>query len=519
VPGLLWGVVFGGTIAASAASYASVFPTPASRATLAATFQGNAAWAALFGPLRQLDTVAGYTAYKSLMFCMLLGAIWGFLIATKLLRGEEDAGRWELFLAGGTTRSGAAAQAAFGLGVGVLALWIPTFVLTAATGASPKVGIGVGTSLFLATAVASAAAMFTAIGLFVGELAETRHDANLVCAGVLAASYLIRMAADSTASLGWLRWLSPLGWIEELEPLTGSRPFAFIPIVVLVIALVAVSVRVAGRRDLGSGAFAINERRRPRTLLLGGQAGLSVRLLRSSILAWTAALAFSGLVFGLVAQAAGNALRGAPGLEHAIRRLGGTIGGAATYLGFVFVVAAGLVAIAIAGQVSAIRNEEASGHLENLLVRPVARWRWLGVRLAVALGLAVVASLVAGVAAWAGAATQHAGIGLGSLLKAGLNVIPPGVFVLGIGALAFGLWPRASIAIAYGVVIWSYAVETLASVVNSNHWFRDTSPLLHVAPVPAASPNVGAAVALIALGVVAALIGVAAFARRDVVGA
>ncbi len=38
------------------------------------------------------------------MFLMVLGAVWGLLTATRLLRGEEDAGRWELLLAGQTTR-------------------------------------------------------------------------------------------------------------------------------------------------------------------------------------------------------------------------------------------------------------------------------------------------------------------------------------------------------------------------------------------------------------------------------
>ena len=80
--GVLWGLVFGATIAASATSYVGLFPTEASRVTMAATFQGNAAWAALFGPLRRLDTVAGYTAYKSGMTVVILGAIWGLLIAT-----------------------------------------------------------------------------------------------------------------------------------------------------------------------------------------------------------------------------------------------------------------------------------------------------------------------------------------------------------------------------------------------------------------------------------------------------
>ena len=50
----------------------------------------------------------------------------------------------------------------------------------------------------------------------------------------------------------------------------------------------------------------------------------------------------------LVAPAAGSALQGSPGLDRVIERLGGSSAGAASYLGFVFVVAAGLVAIAVA---------------------------------------------------------------------------------------------------------------------------------------------------------------------------
>ena len=61
--------------------------------------------------------------------------------------------------------------------------------------------------------------------------------------------------------------------------------------------------------------------------------------------------------------------------------------------------------------------------------------------------------------------------------------------MLGVGALAFGLWPRAAVAVAYGLVVWSFLVETLASVIGSNHWLLDTSLLLHIAPVPAADPN------------------------------
>ena len=111
--------------------------------------------------------------------------------------------------------------------------------------------IGLGASLFFATSLLAAAAMFMAIGMLVAELAATRRDANLIGAGVLAGSYLVRMAADSDPGLGWLRWASPLGWIEELRPLTGSRPLAFVPIVVLVAVLVV--GRDPGRRRARSG--------------------------------------------------------------------------------------------------------------------------------------------------------------------------------------------------------------------------------------------------------------------------
>jgi ABC-2 type transport system permease protein len=517
--GALWGVVFGATIAVSASAYSGLFPTAASRAAMARSFEGNAAWAALFGPLRRLDTVAGYTVYKSGMTVIILGAIWGLLIATRVLRGEEDAGRWELLLSGRTTRFRAAAQAATGLGVGVVALWLPTFLLTAGAGASEDVGIGVGASAFLVTALLAPAAIFMAIGMVAGQLAATRRDANLIGAGVLAGSYLVRMAADSDAGFAWLRWLSPLGWVEELRPLTGSAPSAFVPVVVLIVLLVALALRVAARRDLGASALASRDTPKPRTLLLGGQAGLTLRLTRPMIVGWIIALVVTGLVFGLVAQAAGTALRGAEGIEEAIARLGGTTSGAAAYLGFVFVIAAGLMAIAVAGQIAAARNEESSGHLDNLFVRPVARWRWLAVRLAVGLGLVIVASVLAGFSAWVGAASQHADVGLGDLVRAGLNVVPPAVFVLGIGGLALGVWPRGAIGVVYGLVVWSFLVETISAAFDSNHWLRDTSPLLHIAPVPAADPNWTAAAWLVALGLLAAAVGVGAFGRRDLVGA
>jgi ABC-2 type transport system permease protein len=518
-PGVLWGLLFGVMIAATEHTYLSSFPTEESRRRLAESLQGNTGFAALFGPIQRMDTVAGYTQYKVLFTLVVIAAIWGLLTATRLTRGEEDEGRWELLLAGQTTRGGALAQAAAGLGVGLAALWVPTAAFAVASGATHRVDIDAGRSVLFATAVVYAAAIFMAVGLLAGQLCATRHDANVLGAAVLAGSYLVRMAADSDPALSWLRWLSPLGWIEELEPLTDPHRLPLLLAAALVAGLVVLAYRVARYRDLGASAFPGREVPRPRLRLLGGQAGLTIRLTRTTVAVWLLALATTGIVFGLVAQAAGNALQGSPGIEHAIERLGGKSAGAVAYLGLVFLIAAGIVAIAVAGQVAAMRNEESSGDLENLLVRPVARWQWLGVRLVVGAVLVVCGSVLTGVAAWVGTTSQGADVGFGELLEAGLNIAPPAVFVLGVGVLAYGLWPRAATFVAYGIVVWSFVAETFASLSDSVDWLKKTSPLLYITPAPAADPDWTAAAWLVGLGVVAALVGVAAFGRRDLQGA
>jgi ABC-2 type transport system permease protein len=65
----------------------------------------------------------------------------------------------------------------------------------------------------------------------------------------------------------------------------------------------------------------------------------------------------------------------------------------------------------VPSQITATRAEEADGHADHLLARPVSRWRWLAGRLAVTAALIIAASLTAGLAGWAGVTGQHTGLG------------------------------------------------------------------------------------------------------------
>jgi ABC-2 type transport system permease protein len=234
---------------------------------------------------------------------------------------------------------------------------------------------------------------------------------------------------------------------------------------------------------------------------------------------WIAAIAAFGLIAGLVAQSAADAASGSATVERLFGRLGANHVGADAYLGLIFVIIAVLVALVAAGQIAANREEEASGRSDNLLVRCVSRTQWLTGRLAIAAGLIVVCGAAAGVLAWAGAASQHSGVSFTRLVEAGINTVPPALFLLGIGTLVHGALPPLAAAVSYGYIAWSFLIEFVGSVIKTSHWLLDTSVLYHVAPVPAVDPHWVSAATLVALGLAAAVSGVRMFDRRDLMNA
>jgi ABC-2 type transport system permease protein len=512
---LIWGGVFGLMVWELVSQFGNEYPTAVARAMLTTTMGSNVGLQAIFGMAHHIDTVAGYTAYHAIGVLGLIGAIWGLLAATRVMRGEEEAGRWELLLAGQTTRRRAAAAAMAGLGAGLLILWGVTAAVTVLVGRNPTAHFTVTASLFMAVAAVAAAAMFAAVGALCSQLAGTRRQAAAMAAAVFGVAYLIRLIAYTSTSLMWLRWASPLGWVDELRPLTGSRPLLLIPVAGFVAVLAAATVILADRRDLGASVLPAPDTAAPSTRLLNSPLGLAARLARRSALSWIAGLAAGGLILGLTVKGTEDVFASQSG--GVLQELGGASGDAA-YLGIAFLIITLLVALAAAGQVSATRDEEAEGYLDHLLARPVARLPWLAGRFAVSVAVLTAAGLAAGLFTWAAAAATGAGLSFATMLAAGVNVIPAGIFVLGIGALVHGLTPRFAVTAAYAIVAWSFLVEIIGANLGVSRWLLDTSVLHHIARAPATAVRWDSAAILVAIGIAAAVAGAAAFARRDLAG-
>ncbi len=514
--GVIWGLIFGVSIASSEISYVKIYPNPAQRDALAATYGSNKAMSALFGPAPQLQTVGGFTAFKISMTLMVLGAVWGLLTSTRLLRGEEEAGRWDLLLAGLTTRRRAGAQAIVGLGVGALALWITTATLTVLSGQQSNVRIPAGPSLFFAVAIVATALMFLIVGAVASQLAATRRQAASFAAVFLGVSYALRLIADAGVGFQGLIWASPLGWVEELQPLTSPQPVALLPIVGFSAFFAVIAVYLAGRRDVGKGIVPDPVHAQAHLRLLSGPTGLAIRTLRARVIGWCVSISLSALLFGLIARSAGATLSGST--EEVFSKFGAAGTGARAVLGACFLILAVLIAFVAAGQVTAARAEESAGRLDHLLTQPVSRASWLGGRLCLAGVLLFVSGLTAGFFCWLGAASQHAAVSLTTLLGSGINLVPPAIIVAGFGVLVFGVRPRLTSIAVYGLLGWSLLVVIVGGIGAVNHCALDTSVFHHMASAPAIAPNWEADGIMTAIGIACALAGGFAFSRRDIQG-
>ncbi len=513
---LVWGGLAAVTVLGSALGYAGAYPDEAARAALAATLGSDTGIQAIFGEARALDTPAGFTAWRSLGILTLVGGVWGLLAGTRALRGAEDNGVWELLVGTGpfTPRRATAAVLA-GLAVVLGFFWV--LVALGALAATAAVdGISAGGALLLATTLSAPVAVFMAVGALTAQLAPTRARASALAGIVFGGCYLVRVIADSSPDLNGLRWVTPLGWAGLVAPLTGNDLRPLIPVVLLVAVLTAVTVWLAGLRDLGAGILPDRDQARPRTALLGGPTGLALRLAWPGMTGWLLGLALAAFVFGSFAPTVAEATAEARGVDTAFAQLGVEATDPLGFVGLTFLILCVMLTLVAAGQAAATRDEEGAGRSEHLLVRQVGRVHWFVGRLAVSAGALVVLGLGTGLAAWTGVRLQGVDVAAGELLAAGLNLVPPALLVLGLAALVHGAWPRATAAFGYGLVGLSFLLELVGSVLDFPGWLLACSFLHHVRLAPGADPDWVAGGWMVAIGLTGMFLGALLLRRRDV---
>jgi ABC-2 type transport system permease protein len=312
--------------------------------------------------------------------------------------------------------------------------------------------------------------------------------------------------------------VSPLGWIERLQPMYGSRPLWLLPIGLFIAGLIALSIWLAGKRDLGAATFADKDSARPHSWLLSTPLRAAFRLNRSATLGWLLALGLTAFFYGLLSKGAAQAFSQSAKAERYITRLvpnSVRVSEITAFMGITFFLIMILAMFYAASAAGRVREDEAQGYIDNFLVRPVSRMRWLWGRILLFFSVVVAAGLLTSLATWAGEASQHGGIAIHSLLLAGVNAMVPVLFIFSVGIFALGFIPRLTSIFTYAVVGWSFLVAMLASGLNLNHWLLDSSLLHQIVLAPASHANWAVDVVVVGLGLLLCIIGSLRFNDRD----
>jgi len=290
-----------------------------------------------------------------------------------------------------------------------------------------------------------------------------------------------------------------------------------LPLAVSVV-LVATAARIYLGRDIGSGVLSARDTAPARLALLSSPTQQALRGERTSLLVWLSSVGLFAAVVGVISDSISSAGISKQ-LDQTLSKLGaGSVLTPKGYMGFSFLFFVLVVCLFACAQIVAARHEEAEQRLETLLALPVGRRRWLGGRLALALGAAAAISLTAGVLAWAGARSQGVSVSLATMIGAGANCLPPAVLFLGLAALAYAAVPRAAAGIAYGLVAVAFLWQLFGALLGVPKWLVDVTPFAHVGLVPAQSFDAAGAAVMVALGVVVALGALSLFERRDLTG-
>lgn len=515
--GIIIGLIAGLIAVIQGVGYAEAYPDQTSRQQFAMSLESAPALGVLYGEPKNLDTPEGYMVYRAVPVMALIGAIWGLAATTKLLRSQEEDGQWDLLATGVISKRQTNLQLLFGFGATLITSFLLATLSLVAISLSPDITLSLEASILMAAAMFLPAAVFAGLGVLSSQLALSRRRSFLYGVAILAFFYILRAIGTVNTDASWLKNFTPFGWSENLQPVLDPQLGWIGLLVVTAILLGSAGIYIAGRRDVGASLLPESDSRRPRFMLLGSPGTFNLRQNVTVYVIWTiAALTVSILMIAL-SEVAAKMVEESQGLQNIFTQFGGSHNARLAFVGAGMLFTVMIVLIMMSASVSGIRSDEARNYLDTILAQPVRRSTWLIARLLTIFIASTSILLLSALVVWLIADYQGFAFDLGNFLLVSVSLTGTGIFLVGLGALLYGILPRLAAAGMYFVITWSFLIDALSSAVNLDEWLVKTSLFQYIAASPVADPDWVSFWWLTGIGITLATIGIFAFTKRDIV--
>ncbi|WP_051047512.1 polyketide antibiotic transporter [Nocardia asiatica] len=474
---------------------------------------GNPAVRILFGAPLALDDPGGFTVWRTGTPVLVLCGVWALLVATRITRGEEEAGHWELLLSGRLRRTDLLARCVVTLWLAAVAIGLGVAAGLVVTGTDPTGAV------LHAASVSGTTAFFAGVGSLAAQLLPSRAAATGLSTAVLGVCLLLRMLADGIAALAWTAWLTPFGLAARSAPYAENRVGPLLVLLVFTIVPAVCALTAAAGRDLGGAVVALSDTRPARTRLLGSVAGFAVRRALVPTIGWVIGIAAYFLLIGALISSILEFFAENPRFAELAATAGfGGLGSASGFAAALFALLAIPAGLYTAVRIAALAADEKARRWTALHALPLSRYRLAGTEIAVTTTGLGVLLCTAAVAMWAGAVLTGAPLGLGAALAGAANVAPVALLALGAAVLALGWYPDAVGLIGAVPVAGGFLLDVMVQSTGAPAWIREISPFAHLAAVPDAAPSWAESAALTTIAAAMAAIGLYGYTRRDLRG-
>jgi ABC-2 type transport system permease protein len=495
--------------------YVSLYPTAADRATIAVALE-NPAMVAMVGPGYGLDNVSygALTGAEMILFAAIAAAIMNIFLVIRHTRKEEEGGRIEVIRSLPVGRLS-------NLFSTLLSSVVVNVLLASITGgmlyATGVESITLHGSLLFGAAIGAAGLFFAGVAAILCQLSDSALGATGGSIALLGAAYFIRAIGDvgnETLSL-----FSPLGWITRTETYVSNRWWPVLLCLVFFVVFSIISLVLNSVRDMGAGFFRQRPGRSKASVLLRSPTGLSLRLVRTSMISWIIGMVILGASYGSVMGDVDTFLSGNEMMQKFMAASSGaTI--VEQYITLLMTIMSIFCTVPGIILMLRLRTEEKRGRTEHLLARAVSRERLFSSYLFPSLIVTALVQVLSILGLWAaGYAVMDAPPSLENLLKAGMIYLPAMWVMIALTAFLVAFLPRFT-SFIWVYLIASFFIVYMGGLLQLPDWTARLFPYGNIPRLPLPSGEeinyyTLAALVLITLDLIFA--GYYAFGRRDIV--
>ncbi len=506
----LWILVFSFSLIVFVPVFENIINTSSDIQVLIDTMK-NPAMVAFIGPVFVEDFyTAGsmYANYMLLFSVMIIAVMNIFLVATHT-REDEEKGRLELL------RSLPVGKYSNVAAILIIAI-ISNFLIGLITALGfyfilPEsitiIGAAVfGLSLFVV------GNLFAAITFLFSQITVSNRTTISLSFLTLFVFYILRAMGDMDDNI--LSYLSPLGLILKTENFVNDYFYPLWIILAESVVLFLIGFLLGKDRDLGSGIIPEKSGRKNASPLLSGIGTFSFRILRTQIIIWTLVI----LIFaGMYASVFGD-LEGYIDSSEMIRDMfivGGDYSLTDQFISLLMIIMSMIATIPVLVFVHRTISEEKEKFTEEILAKPVSRFKYLSSFFIIGVVMAIVFQICTAVGFYyVGQYFLETIPSLNTFLTSALVYVPAILVMLGISVAIIGLFPKYTW-INYLYLGYTFVAVYFGKILDLPEILAKVTPFGNVVKYPLEELEMTSSIILIGIFVVLSVVGFLGYRKRD----